>query len=146
MKAQCNATEPSAWQRFLLARPARDAQVTATDAGGAHERCKKTARFVDPQAELRKCYVAVMRAHARACDRARAAGLFELDRDWPPWPDFEPFEGLRCGAKGKRTGKPCPHTSIYSSGRCKWHGGLSTGPKTPEGLARSAANGRARSP
>ena len=29
----------------------------------------------------------------------------------------------------------------YPSGRCKLHGGWSTGPKTPEGKKRSAQNG-----
>ena len=28
--------------------------------------------------------------------------------------------------------------------RCKFHGGMSTGPKTPEGKARSAQNGKKR--
>lgn len=45
-----------------------------------------------------------------------------------------------CGAR-TRAGGPCRQRAIYSNGRCKWHGGLSTGPKTPEGKARSAANG-----
>ena len=47
-----------------------------------------------------------------------------------------------CGAVGKRTGKPCGRRDLYGGGRCRLHGGLSTGPKTPEGLARSAANGK----
>ncbi len=42
----------------------------------------------------------------------------------------------RCGAKGKRTGKPCRQPAM-ENGRCRLHGGLSTGPKTPEGLERS---------
>jgi len=48
--------------------------------------------------------------------------------------------GLRCGAK-TRAGTPCKLRSIYDNGRCKFHGGLSTGPKTPEGKKRSAMNG-----
>lgn len=32
---------------------------------------------------------------------------------------------------------------LYRSGRCALHGGKSTGPKTAEGKARSAANGKA---
>jgi hypothetical protein len=40
----------------------------------------------------------------------------------------------RCGARSKRTGKPCRGAAM-PNGRCKLHGGKSTGPRTPEGLA-----------
>lgn len=95
----------------------------------------------DPQAELRRLWVRVMKAHNKARKAADAAGLFWGDPRYPRGPDMAPFVDLRCGAKGKRTGKPCPHTGIYSNGRCKWHGGLSTGPTTAEGKARAALNG-----
>ncbi len=97
--------------------------------------------FLDPQADLRARYVAAMRAHRTARALAEAAGLIWLDAGYPKWPDVAPFQELLCGAKGKRTGKPCPHTSIYGNSRCMWHGGLSTGPKTPEGRAKSGRNG-----
>ena len=42
----------------------------------------------------------------------------------------------RCGAKRKSDLKPCQGPAMRN-GRCRVHGGLSTGPKTPEGLARS---------
>jgi hypothetical protein len=42
----------------------------------------------------------------------------------------------RCGARSKRTGKPC-RAAAMPNGRCKVHGGKSTGPRTPEGLQRS---------
>lgn len=35
---------------------------------------------------------------------------------------------LRCGAK-TRAGTPCKRRDLYLSGRCRLHGGLSTGPK-----------------
>src|SRR2546421_1280487 len=41
-----------------------------------------------------------------------------------------------CGARSKRTGKPCQGAAM-PNGRCKFHGGKSTGPRTPEGLERS---------
>jgi hypothetical protein len=62
---------------------------------------------------------------------------------YPP-PKTEPYpddlRGLQCGAK-TRKGTPCKQTAIYANGRCKWHGGCSTGAKTKEGKKRSAMNG-----
>lgn len=54
---------------------------------------------------------------------------------------------LVCGATSKQTGKPCVHVAGFGTahvgyGRCKFHGGGSTGPKTPEGKAKTAQNGR----
>jgi hypothetical protein len=46
-----------------------------------------------------------------------------------------------CGAWARSTGKPCQNKKTYVNGRCKSHGGLSTGPKTAEGKRRSAENG-----
>jgi len=48
---------------------------------------------------------------------------------------------LPCGAK-TRAGTPCKLTTLYPGGRCKWHGGLSTGPKTEAGKEQSRINGR----
>src|SRR5262249_36705891 len=42
----------------------------------------------------------------------------------------------RCGARSKRTGKPCRGAAM-PNGRCRLHGGKSTGPRTREGLERS---------
>lgn len=42
----------------------------------------------------------------------------------------------KCGARTKRDGKPCQAKVIPNRTRCKWHGGLSTGPRTPEGRER----------
>ncbi|TYC54725.1 hypothetical protein ETQ85_17720 [Zoogloea oleivorans] len=47
-----------------------------------------------------------------------------------------------CGAKTKGGGAPCRRRSRYSNGRCRLHGGASTGPRTPEGKAASSRNGR----
>ena len=45
------------------------------------------------------------------------------------------FENIaRCGAKTRR-GTSC-RSPAMKNGRCRIHGGLSTGPKTPEGRAR----------
>lgn len=46
-----------------------------------------------------------------------------------------------CNAK-TRKGTPCQIRTIYKNGRCKLHGGLSTGPKTKKGKAASRRNGK----
>ena len=47
---------------------------------------------------------------------------------------------VRCGAK-TRSGAPCAKYPIAGKRRCRFHGGASTGPKTPAGRAAiSAAN------
>src|SRR5690349_19570306 len=60
----------------------------------------------------------------------------EKRRGWlkngnPPG-DF--FKAPRCGAKTRR-GTPCQCPAM-PNGRCRIHGGLSTGPKTEEGIDR----------
>jgi hypothetical protein len=59
----------------------------------------------------------------------------------PSWPEFPPeCIDMTCGARGRRKGTPCLCKVIGRNGRCKWHGGLSTGPRTSEGKIRSLAN------
>lgn len=41
-----------------------------------------------------------------------------------------------CNARKKRTREPC-HQPAMKNGKCRFHGGKSTGPRTPEGLTRS---------
>ena len=48
---------------------------------------------------------------------------------------------LTCGAK-TRAGTPCRRRDLAYNGRCRLHGGNSTGPKTTPGKKRSALNGR----
>lgn len=47
---------------------------------------------------------------------------------------------LTCGAT-TRAGTYCKLKGIYANSRCKLHGGLSTGPRTIEGKAKSSKNG-----
>jgi hypothetical protein len=46
--------------------------------------------------------------------------------------------GILCLAK-TRQGTPCQKPPLNGKTRCRLHGGLSTGPKTPEGKARIVA-------
>lgn len=62
-----------------------------------------------------------------------------------PAPELPAFHlslsALRCGARTKATGQPCKRTDTFANGKCKYHGGKSTGPKTVEGKRRSSLNG-----
>jgi hypothetical protein len=52
-------------------------------------------------------------------------------------PRGNPNLAPRCGAKARTTGLAC-RAPAMANGRCRMHGGKSTGPRTPEGLARLA--------
>jgi hypothetical protein len=43
-----------------------------------------------------------------------------------------------CGAR-KKTGERCRSKDLHRGGKCKFHGGLSTGARTPEGKAKAIA-------
>jgi hypothetical protein len=85
-----------------------------------------------------------LRAHYAECDRIaeewRERGYQYPPPTYPTLPDD--LRNLACGAR-TRAGTPCKHTVIYANGRCKFHGGLSTGPVSAEGKARAAMNGNA---
>lgn len=49
----------------------------------------------------------------------------------------------RCGAR-TRKGTPCRANAVPGKTRCKFHGGMSTGPKSPEGSERIAEAQRRR--
>lgn len=62
----------------------------------------------------------------------------------PKLPEYPAYpskcRGMSCGAKTRKE-LPCKQTNIYQNGRCKYHGGASTGPRTKKGKKRSARNG-----
>ena len=49
-------------------------------------------------------------------------------------PRGDPNLAPRCGAKARTTGSPC-RAPAMPNGRCRMHGGKSTGPRTPDGFA-----------
>lgn len=60
----------------------------------------------------------------------------------PTYPELpDDLVGMTCGAV-TRAGTPCKQKAIYSNGRCKFHGGLATGPTTEAGKEQCRVNGR----
>lgn len=85
-----------------------------------------------------------MRAGDTGFDRMKLFMLFAVD-DHTEW-STPKSERPRCGARC-RDGHPCRAPVIWDhennrprNGRCRIHGGLSTGPKTLEGKLRALAN------
>lgn len=58
----------------------------------------------------------------------------------PDKPAWQAARRVTCGAKRHRDGQPCQAKSEPGKRRCRFHGGRSTGPRTPEGKARALAN------
>lgn len=67
---------------------------------------------------------------------------FQFDNEW--YEIAYPFrKAVRiCGAR-KKTGERCRCKALHRGDKCKFHGGLSTGAKTPEGKERALAALRA---
>lgn len=84
--------------------------------------------------------------HACNCFKAAfaAAGLNDL-MHWKLThaPVQRPAVSDRCGAR-TRAGTPCKAKGLPGTGRCKFHGGRSTGPRTEAGRQRIAAIQRER--
>lgn len=81
-----------------------------------------------------------LRRHLMLANAQRRADFFVDHGVWLPpsvLPDYAEFPpecvGMVCGAHGKRKGTPCQSKEIYPNGRCHYHGGPSTGPKSEEG-------------
>jgi hypothetical protein len=53
------------------------------------------------------------------------------------------MKAIRCGAI-RTNGKPCPARPVAGKKRCRFHGGMSTGPRTTEGRQRIAEAQRKR--
>jgi len=71
-------------------------------------------------------YLALEGAQSSARFHIRQNRLLEIQR--------------RCGAKIKSAGRPCKMKPLPGRNRCKFHGGLSTGPKTTEGKIRALSS------
>ena len=69
--------------------------------------------------------------------RGRAMADGYTKRGVPP--DYAGDDPAFCNAR-TRAGKPCRALGLPGTGRCKWHGGLSTGPRTEAGKQKAALN------
>lgn len=89
---------------------------------------------------LRKLFRAYHEARKAAFNAWVAAGY---EPSWPVLPmQPEVLRGLACGAT-TRAGTPCTRINLYINGRCKLHGGLSTGPTSKAGKKKASLNGLA---
>jgi hypothetical protein len=80
---------------------------------------------------LKSGIIGLINARVLAVTRVR----FEAGNKWRFGPE-RPLQS--CGARTRR-GTACQKPPLNGKTRCRLHGGLSTGPKTPEGKARIVA-------
>ena len=117
----------SAWRQWVDARARWDAAEPARAAQFAAQWALPPGLIHQP----RRVFMAWISARREAEQALQAAR--------PVFPAH--CRGLTCGAK-TRKGTPCQRRDLYGPGaRCRLHGRLSTGPKTPEGKQRAALNG-----
>lgn len=96
---------------------------------------EKRGLLSGPMPRKLRRYLENLKAHERTVNvivsgRAETRRM-PIDWDYP------------CGARTK-AGTPCKMKATYASGRCKLHGGLSTGPRTDEGKDRIREGQRRR--
>ncbi|MDR1684923.1 MAG: hypothetical protein LBR82_00515 [Desulfovibrio sp.] len=80
----------------------------------------------------------------RYCDRTGDDFQEVSDSPWafdnvrlPHFPTV--LDELVCGARTRR-GTPCKNRNLFPNGRCKYHGGASTGPRTEQGKQKVTLN------
>src|SRR5262245_21189899 len=90
----------------------------------------------DERARMRRASKAVRGAQWQAVKAARERASEERAR-------LRELRNKLCGAR-TRSGHPCQRKGLGKGGRCRNHGGMSTGPRTPEGRARLSTLLKAR--
>ena len=90
----------------------------------------------DERVRLRRAGKAARSAKWHAVSVARERATEERAR-------LRELRNKPCGAR-TRAGHPCRRKGLGKGGRCPNHGGMSTGPRTPEGRARLSALLKAR--
>jgi hypothetical protein len=100
----------------------------------------KPMPITDPT--LRAKQVKALKAYYKASNeqfaKYEANGYQHIEPETMHYPEF--CRGMKCEAK-TRSGAPCKNDGTnWGNGRCKYHGGASTGPVTPEGMKRVSRN------
>lgn len=89
--------------------------------------------------EQRQRYKAHWLESCRVSEEFKERGYSGPAPEYPEFPDD--LRGMTCGAK-TRAGTPCKQLSLFTNGRCKFHGGMATGPNTEAGKEQARINGR----
>lgn len=103
-----------------------DALIAAADMEAAAAVSRSSPEFVD--------------ANARAYESERLPARSAEGQPGRELTTERKLARVRCGARRHRDGQPCEALSVPGRRRCRFHGGASTGPRTPEGKAKAAAN------
>lgn len=92
------------------------------------------------EARLRREGICIANQIARLDEkRTYQTAKFVEQSKSPSGPKLTGRNRKRCGARTRsRNGAPCQCKVVPGRTRCRLHGGLSTGPRTPEGKARCA--------
>ena len=87
---------------------------------------------------LLESYLYIIRTARAELQAGAALAVFEYSAKWYELTKVYGNPKQICGAR-KKTGKRCRSKMLHRGGKCKFHGGLSTGARTPEGKAKSIA-------
>lgn len=68
------------------------------------------------------------------------ARAYDFGTSRPELPPASRAAATICGANRHRDGQPCQARPEPGKARCRFHGGRSTGPRTPEGKSRAQQN------
>jgi hypothetical protein len=77
--------------------------------------------------------------HAAPLTQQERQTLATLRANPKHWRSRDFRERVACGAWSRSSGKPCAQPAL-GNGRCKYHGGMSSGPRTAAGKRKVAAN------
>lgn len=81
---------------------------------------------------------ALKQAYAEMRETGRAFAVYQHNGKWYELNRNRYNPKPICGAQ-KKTGERCRSKELHRGGKCKFHGGLSTGARTPEGKTRAIA-------
>ncbi len=135
-------------QRVIKMRTAADLRATRKSAGWSQRQLAEKASVHVQTVKYWEAKSGSIKGWAvnRFWDAFTAENVKPVcDWDLPlhPSPPFFPRRRPKCGARNRK-GEPCEARALPGKQRCKFHGGLSTGPKTDAGRNRIAEAQRKR--